>query len=78
MRGLFSIPFEGLDSDGFPVFSFNGKMCIRDSFMCYFFFYCFSKIQNKKAKVNSREYLLDVYKRQVLFLLRLLLLLRTH
>ena len=27
-------------------------------FMCYFFFYCFSKIQNKKAKVNSREYLL--------------------
>ncbi|RHM88061.1 hypothetical protein DWZ35_23050 [Bacteroides caccae] len=30
------------------------------------FFYCFSKIQNKKAKVNSREYLLlkeDVFMR---------------
>ena len=35
-------------------------------FMCYFFLYCFSKIQNKKAKVNSREYLLlkeDVFMR---------------
>ena len=35
-------------------------------FMSYFYIYCFSKIQNKKAKVNSREYLLlkeDVFMR---------------
>ena len=32
VRGLFSIPFEGLDSDGFPIFSFNGKTVTKANY----------------------------------------------
>ena len=32
VRGLFSIPFEGLDTDGFPIFSFNGKTVTKANY----------------------------------------------
>ena len=32
VRGLFSIPFEGLDADGFPIFSFNNQQVTKANY----------------------------------------------